>query len=368
MPGTIGGTDGFLFYRRQVPCPISHIRLSARVRQLEHTKCPEEYVRRSLTMVEARYIGYNGWYGVRKEDVLVGKDGGSVLSENFLVRLVNGRRHERAEHGLPAPAGQREAAAPLAVTDGSQHNAAGIVLLAESQHDAAESAAKTQSLNGVSGRYCVLHAAINAVQLYSPSSAEVLAALLIKDSKLKHRCRQYEDLPLARNSRASALWGPSLGGLLKKTFDRSLFELQPKGRVVTSLECSPSALLIAQPPGVYVAILEDKSGDTSHAVALDLRCATAATIWDASDIDPEMPLTDANLQRCCTGVRCVGCHRLALILHNPAKQKRPAAVAYVTGSEKAAKERARKAAQRRRKRQRQPTGDGAMISCAPYTN
>ena len=345
-PGTIGRTDGFLFYRRQVPCPISHIRLPARVRQLECIKCPEEYVRRSLTKIEARYIDYDGWWEVRKEDVLVGKDdkdGGSVLSESFLVALVNCRRHKvRAERGLAAPAGWRGVGGSCTPVEVSP------------QPDAP--AVRTQSLDGVGGRYCVLHAAIDAIRLLSPPSAEMVAAVLIEDAQRKPRSRQYEDLQLITNNASFARHRPSLAGLLHQTFGRRLFELHSRGRVVASGECcSPTELLAAQPPGVYVAILEDKDGDHGHAVAFDLRCGTTATIWDASDTDPKLPLSDANLQRCCAGVRCVGCHRLALILHTPAKQKR-----FVTGSGKTAKERARQAALRRRKRQRQPTSDTSV--------
>ena len=118
--------------------------------------------------------------------------------------------------------------------------------------------------------------------------------------------------------------------------------------------------LLMQTPGVYVANLEDKDGDHSHAVALDLRDPAAAAIIDAADEQARLPLNDENLQRCCSGVECVGCHRLARVIYNPPKSE----------EERATKERARKKEQRQRKRAREQAlaGDGRGLEKQLKTN
>ena len=317
---------------------VTHIRLPSEIRQKE-IRCPEEYVRRYLTSVEVKYADYSDWWVIRVEDLL-GDSGGGILSTACLIGLLESRRDKRAKKGIEAPTGWRAVGGAFCCD----------LVGARPLLDSAKSTAWSQSLTGVTGRYCVLRAAIDAVSLHSFSDADTLATLLSEDSGFKPHWRQYEDLQLVRNN-ASAQCRPSLAGLLNQTFERRLFELQcSKGKVVVGEGCrSPSEVLLAQAPGVYVAILQDNKGDHGHAVALDLRSAATAAILDASDTESRLPITDANLRRCCGGVQCVGCHRLGLIRHNPPKRKQTASVALSEG-ERAAKKRNVKAAQRKRKR------------------
>lgn len=115
-----------------------------------------------------------------------------------------------------------------------------------------------------------------------------------------------------------------------------------------------------QTRGVYVAILEDKGKDHGHAVALDLRDPATAAIIDAADEQAMLPLNDENLQRCCAGVECVGCHRLARVTYNPPKSE----------EEIAAKKRAKKKEkkQKKRARERPLAGDGRGLEKQPKTN
>jgi hypothetical protein len=314
---------------------VSHVRLLPALRDERKiiNVSPNDYVKQYLKNVEVKYKdqheNYNDdrdeWYKIDVKE-LVGDTHAPVLSQTYLVELVRNRLGRSSHRGRAAPAGWRAECGtssqgfgvrPLLAGDG------GVAL--------------TQNQDGVTpaveGRYCVLKAGIDAVMLHHPPSAEPLRELLAQDAKLPLRNRKYEDLNLS-NPYSSAKDNPSLAGILHQlSAVCSVFNLKCKGRVSAD-GTSVSALMLAMDPGVYVAYLEDLNGGHGHAVALDTRDKTAPSIRDSAAAQGVLPLTDADLKRCCSGVECVGFYKLVLVHHG---KRKPQAALCVDGGGKRAR-------------------------------